>query len=38
MKNLKDAKEAIIKCRELTEKYGLDMQIIDASFTLIEIN
>jgi cell fate regulator YaaT (PSP1 superfamily) len=33
MKNLKDAKEAIIKCRELTEKYGLDMQIIDASFT-----
>jgi cell fate regulator YaaT (PSP1 superfamily) len=31
--NLRDAREAIIKCRELVKKFELDMQVIDASFT-----
>jgi len=33
LSNLKDADKAIIKCNELIEKYGLDMKIIDASYT-----
>ena len=32
-KNIKDAEEALIKCREIVKKQGLDMQIIDASYT-----
>lgn len=32
-KNIKDAQNAIIKCRELVEKEGLKMQIIDANYT-----
>ena len=31
--NLKDADKAIVKCNELIEQYGLDMKIIDASYT-----
>ncbi len=31
--NLNDAKKAIDVCRKLVEKYKLDMQIIDSSFT-----
>lgn len=31
-KNLKDANEALLKCRELVKKYDLDMQIMDANF------
>ena len=31
--NLKDAEKAIVKCNELIEKYGLNMKIIDASYT-----
>ena len=31
--NLKDADKAIIKCNDLIEEYGLDMRIIDASYT-----
>ncbi len=31
--NLKDADKAIVKCNELIEEYGLDMKIIDGSYT-----
>ena len=31
--NLKDAERALVKCNELAEKYGLDMKIMDASYT-----
>jgi len=31
--NLKDASKAIKKCNSLIEQYGLDMRIIDASYT-----
>ena len=33
LNNLKDADKAIVKCNELIEYYGLDMHIIDASYT-----
>ena len=33
LSNLKDADKAIVKCNELVEQYGLDMKIIDASYT-----
>ena len=33
MRNLEEAKEALSKCRELVEKYGLNMQIIEATYT-----
>ena len=33
LSNLKDADKAIVKCNELIEQYGLDMKIIDASYT-----
>ena len=33
-KNLKDAEKALKKCKELVNKHGLDMQIIDALYTL----
>lgn len=33
LSNLKDAERAIIKCNELIDKYGLEMKIIDASYT-----
>ena len=33
LNNLKDADKAILKCNELIEQYGLDMNIIDASYT-----
>ena len=33
LSNLKDAEKAIVKCNELIEEYGLDMKIIDASYT-----
>lgn len=33
-KNKKMAKEALQKCRQLTKKYKLDMNILDANFTL----
>ena len=33
LSNLKDADKAIMKCNELIEEYGLDMRIIDASYT-----
>lgn len=33
LNNLKDADKAIVKCNELIEQYGLDMKIIDASYT-----
>ncbi len=33
MNNLKDADRAIVKCNELIKNYGLDMRIIDASYT-----
>lgn len=32
-KNIKDSKNALEKCRELVEKYNLNMYIIDASYT-----
>ena len=32
-KNIKDAKQALLKCRKLVEKNNLNMQIIDASYT-----
>ena len=32
-KNLEDARKALEKCKELVEKYELNMYIIDASFT-----
>ena len=31
--NLKEAKKALQKCREIASKYNLDMNIVDASFT-----
>ena len=33
LNNLKDSKEAINKCRELAEKLGLEMTIMDATYT-----
>ena len=33
LSNLKDADRALIKCNELIAQYGLDMKIIDASYT-----
>ena len=33
-KNIKDAEKAVKKCKELVNKHKLDMQIIDASYTL----
>lgn len=33
LSNLKDADRAIAKCNDLIEEYGLDMKIIDASYT-----
>ena len=33
-KNIKDSQLALEKCRELIEKYNLNMQVIDASFNL----
>ena len=33
-KNNKDAKEALVKCKELVKEHNLNMQIIDSSFTL----
>ena len=33
LSNLKDADKALVKCNELVEQYGLDMKIIDASYT-----
>ena len=33
LSNLKDADKAIVKCNELIKQYGLDMKIIDASYT-----
>ena len=32
-KNINDALKAVIKCNELIERYGLEMKIIDASYT-----
>lgn len=32
-KNIKDAEEALARCKELVKKLELDMQIMDASFT-----
>lgn len=32
-KNVRDAKEALQKCRELVEKYNLNMRMIDAVYT-----
>lgn len=32
LNNIKDAEESIVKCKELIEKYGLNMTIIDASY------
>lgn len=33
-KNILDAEKAVLKCKELVEKYGLNMKIMDASYTL----
>ncbi|MDD2489844.1 MAG: regulatory iron-sulfur-containing complex subunit RicT, partial [Bacilli bacterium] len=33
-KNVADAKEALITCKKLIKKHGLDMNLIDANFTL----
>ena len=33
LSNLKDADRAIVKCNELIQEYGLNMKIIDASYT-----
>lgn len=33
LNNLKDADKAILKCNSLIEEYGLNMKIIDASYT-----
>ena len=33
MKNIEDAREALNKCRELVDKYKLNMQIIEATYT-----
>lgn len=32
LRNLKDAEESIVKCKELIKKYDLNMNIIDASY------
>lgn len=32
-KNIKDAAKALIKCRELVDKYNLNMKVIDSSYT-----
>ena len=32
-KNVKDSKEALVRCKRLVEEMNLDMQIMDASFT-----
>ena len=34
IQNLKDAKTALKKCRELVKKYNLDMKIVGAEYTL----
>ena len=34
IKNIKDAKIALKKCRELAKKYKLEMNIVDAEYTL----
>ena len=33
MNNVKDADKALVKCNDLINQYGLDMKIIDASYT-----
>ena len=33
LNNVRDADKAVIKCNSLIEEYGLDMKIIDASYT-----
>ena len=33
LKNLKDAKEALVKCKSIVEKENLPMQVIDCEFT-----
>ena len=33
LKNIEDAKEALNKCREVADKYKLNMQIIEATYT-----
>lgn len=33
MKNMSDADKAVIKCNDLIEQYGLEMKIINASYT-----
>lgn len=33
-RNIFDAEKAVIKCKELVEKYNLNMKIMDASYTL----
>lgn len=33
LKNIEDAKEALLKCKELVSKENLNMQIIDATYT-----
>lgn len=33
MSNLADAKDALIKCNELVDLYGLNMKVIDANYT-----
>ena len=33
MKNICDADKALVKCNDLIEQYGLEMKIIDASYT-----
>lgn len=32
LKNISDAKKTLVKCKELVEKYGLNMQVIDATY------
>ena len=33
MKNISDADKALVKCNDLIDQYGLEMKIIDASYT-----
>lgn len=33
LRNIKDAKKALIECKKLVDKYKLNMQVIDASYT-----
>ena len=33
LKNIEEANEALAKCRELVEKYDLNMQVIEATYT-----